>query len=106
MNHYCDDMTNLYQVTKTLQFGLKPLPATEKYLSTHKITESDKERHDTYIKCKKILDEFYRYVIAYMLDEKAIKTLDIDWKNLYELRLSAFSRSLPAEWSYLLLSNP
>ena len=97
MNHYYDDMTKLYQVTKTLQFGLKPLPATARYLSTHKITEGDKERHDTYIECKKILDGFYRYIIACMLDKEAVKQLEIDWGRLYKLRVSAFSKSIPAE---------
>lgn len=58
-----EDFTNLYSISKTLRFELKPIGKTKDNIEKHGLLEEDKHRADSYKKVKKIIDEYHKHFI-------------------------------------------
>jgi hypothetical protein len=67
--------TNIYPISKTLRFELKPIENTENMLKQDNIIEIDKNRRDSYIRIKPYLDDLHRCFIKESLSEKGLKDL-------------------------------
>jgi CRISPR-associated protein Cpf1 len=72
--------TNIYPLQKTLRFELKPIGKTIENINQNDILEQDNKRADSYIKVKKIIDDYHRYHIETALSDFKLK-LDSDGKN-------------------------
>jgi len=59
--------TNLYELSKTLRFELKPVGETEKLLSENQVFLTDKIRQNKYEEIKPFLDEFHLDFIKFCL---------------------------------------
>lgn len=55
--------TNLYPVSKTLRFELKPVGKTIDNIQDSDILKQDKHRHESYQKVKKIIDDYHKSYI-------------------------------------------
>lgn len=75
-----DSLTNLYSLSKTLRFELKPVPETENIISQAGFFEKDKKRKKYYEDLKVILDEYHREYIGNTL--KSIHELPITGEML------------------------
>jgi hypothetical protein len=62
------DFTNLYSLSKTLRFELKPTEKTNQLLHENGIIQTDKARHESFGHAKKVLDEIHRFFIADSLE--------------------------------------
>ncbi len=58
-----EDFTNLYSISKTLRFELRPIGKTKDNIEKHGLLEEDKHRADSYKKVKKIIDEYHKHFI-------------------------------------------
>ncbi|MDN4752950.1 hypothetical protein QYZ87_00155 [Porphyromonadaceae bacterium W3.11] len=58
-----NDFTNLYPVSKTLRFELKPIGKTLDNIKNVDIIKKDNHRADSYQKVKKIIDEYHKVFI-------------------------------------------
>lgn len=58
-----EDFTNLYSISKTLRFELKPIGKTKDNIEKHGLLEEDKHRADSYKKVKKLIDEYHKHFI-------------------------------------------
>jgi hypothetical protein len=67
------DFTNLYSVSKTLRFELKPVGDTLKNIKQAAILRRDSEMADSYIKVKKIIDRYHKEFIEKVLSKSEIK---------------------------------
>lgn len=82
------DFTNLYPLSKTLRFELKPVGETAERIADFKnkalcdIVSRDEKRAQEYIKMKKILDDYYRDFISIVLDQKIYTEQEI--KDAFE----------------------
>ena len=72
------DFTNLYELSKTLRFELKPIGNTQKMLEDNKVFEKDKTRADAYKATKPFLDKLHREFI-----NEALKGADISGLSDY-----------------------
>jgi CRISPR-associated protein Cpf1 len=80
-----DDFTNMYSVSKTLRFELKPISKTLKYVKEKGIIEKDEEREKEFNKIKKIMDEYYKFFIEKCLSNIKIKKEDMEaYRKVYE----------------------
>ncbi len=59
-----DSMTNLYSLSKTLRFELKPIGKTKDYIEQESFFVKDQKKADYYDDIKQLLDEFHREFIA------------------------------------------
>ncbi len=57
------DFTNLYQVSKTLRFELKPVGQTLEHIEAKGLISEDEERAEKYKKAKKLIDEYHKKFI-------------------------------------------
>lgn len=87
--------TNLYEISKTLRFELKPVGETEKLLEENQVFLTDKIRQKKYEDIKPFLDEFHLNYIQFCLKDLVLdyaeykKSLDNyqkdkknkDWEN-------------------------
>lgn len=71
------DFTNLYSLSKTLRFELKPIGETKENIQKGKFLESDKKKSEDYKDVKKIIDNYHKYFI-----DDVLKSATFDWKNL------------------------
>lgn len=55
--------TNLYQVSKTLKFELKPVGKTLEWINKKGLLQADEHRSESYQKVKKIIDEYHKAFI-------------------------------------------
>jgi hypothetical protein len=71
------DFTNLYSVTKTLKFELKPYPKTQEVLTT--VFNEDEIKSNNYIEMKKILNELHNHFI-----QESMEFVELEIKNVEE----------------------
>lgn len=57
------DFTNLYSLSKTLRFELKPIGATAANIERDGILEDDRHRAESYLDMKKIIDCYHKKFI-------------------------------------------
>lgn len=76
------DFTNLYEVTKTLRFELKPIGETSKMLEDNKVFEKDEFIQKKYVETKKYFDRLHREFVKEAL------------QNIELLNLEEYSRAL------------
>lgn len=80
------EFTNLYSITKTLKFELKPTDITKNLLDYKR----DKERGEYYKKIKPLFDQLHRNFIAKSLAYYASQNVDYtEFKNKYDEFLKA-----------------
>jgi CRISPR-associated protein Cpf1 len=73
------ECTNLYSVTKTLRFELKPIGKTQEYIERDGILEQDYHRADSYQKVKKIIDRYHKEFI-----EESLSGVNLTGLQKYE----------------------
>ncbi|MDO5561469.1 MAG: type V CRISPR-associated protein Cas12a/Cpf1, partial [bacterium] len=71
--------TNLYSLSKTLRFELKPIGKTLENIEKNGLLEKDQHRADSYKVVKKIIDEYHKTFI-----EKALSGFQLDKDSLSE----------------------
>lgn len=64
--------TQLYQLSKTLRFELKPIGKTLENIEKSGLLDQDQHRADSYKKVKKIIDEYHKDFIGKALDKYAL----------------------------------
>lgn len=79
MNNMYQNFVNLYPVSKTLRFELKPQGKTLENIKQKGIIDDDEHKAESYIKIKKIMDEYHKYFI-----EETLKNYQIDINTLEE----------------------
>ena len=67
------NFTNLFSLSKTLRFELKPIGRTLEYIKQRGIIKEDDERALDYTEAKKIIDEYHKYFIS-----KSLEGLNLD----------------------------
>lgn len=73
------DFTNLYSVSKTLRFELKPIGKTKENIEKNGILERDNERAIAYKAVKKVIDEYHKSFI-----ELKLKNFELTQNQLEE----------------------
>jgi CRISPR-associated protein Cpf1 len=68
--------TNLYQVSKTLRFELKPVERSKENIERNGILERDNQRALGYKAIKKVIDEYHKVFIDQMLDNFELNLTD------------------------------
>ena len=63
------DFTGLYPLSKTLRFELKPVGRTLEFIISGGLLNQDKQRAESYIKVKKIIDEYHKAFIESVLEK-------------------------------------
>lgn len=58
-----NEFVGLYPISKTLRFELKPIGKTLEHIQRNKLLEYDAVRADDYVKVKKIIDKYHKYLI-------------------------------------------
>ncbi|MBR4116205.1 MAG: type V CRISPR-associated protein Cas12a/Cpf1, partial [Bacteroidales bacterium] len=76
------DFTNLYSVSKTLRFELKPIGKTKENIEKNGILERDNERAIAYKAVKKVIDEYHKSFI-----ELKLKNFELTQNQLEEFNL-------------------
>lgn len=61
------DFTRLYPLSKTLRFEARPVGATLKKINESGLLDEDKKRADSYVKVKKLIDEYHKAFIDRVL---------------------------------------
>ncbi len=64
-----DDFTRLYPLSKTLRFEAKPIGATLKNIIKSGLLDEDEHRAASYVKVKKLIDEYHKVFIDRVLDD-------------------------------------
>ena len=64
-----DDFKRLYPLSKTLRFEAKPIGATLKNIIKSGVLEEDEHRAQSYVKVKKLIDEYHKVFIDRVLNE-------------------------------------
>jgi CRISPR-associated protein Cpf1 len=72
-----DDFTNMYRLSKTLRFELKPIGKTLEHIKEKGLIEEDQEREKEFNEVKRIMDLYYKQFI-----EKCLSKLKIEKKDL------------------------
>jgi len=82
------NFTNLYSLTKTLRFELKPYPNSPTEKNIHNVIPLDEERAENYKKMKLILDELHNQFINESLEIAILNqdNLSIFQKNYLDLK--------------------
>ena len=70
--------TNLYSLSKTIKFELKPEGKTLEFINKNGLLAQDEHRADSYIKVKKIIDEYHKEFIDISLRDFKLKYDDIE----------------------------
>lgn len=58
-----NDFTRIYAVSKTLRFEAKPVGATLHNLIANGLLEHDEHRAESYVRVKKLIDEYHKAFI-------------------------------------------
>jgi len=74
-----DTFTQLFPLSKTLRFELKPIGKTEEHIRKNKLLEHDIQRAQDYEAVKKLIDSYHKGFI-----EEALAGLKLDWVSLTE----------------------
>ncbi len=64
--------TNLYPLSKTLRFELKPIGNTKQYIEAKGLLDEDKHRAESYKKVKKVIDEYHKHFIQLALQNHSL----------------------------------
>jgi len=84
-NSTLQKFTNLYQLSKTLRFELKPQGKTLENIVNNRLLEKDEKRADGYKILKKVIDEFHKYFINESLSNIKLSGLN-DFVALYQVQ--------------------
>ena len=85
MTNLYSSLHNLFSVSKTLRFELKPVGKTQEYFEQY-ILDQDEEKSETFKKVKKYCDEYHKHFIEECLkdfDNSDFTQLLKDYLNLY-----------------------
>lgn len=83
------DFTNLYSVSKTLRFELKPIGKTKENIEKNGILERDNERAIAYKAVKKVIDEYHKSFIELKLADLVLMQNQLEeFYMLYHLPTS------------------
>lgn len=77
-----DNFIDLYPVSKTIRFELKPMGRTLEYIERDDILDSDYHRAESYKKVKKIIDRYHKEFIDEALSGIELKGLQ-EYMDLY-----------------------
>ena len=72
-----ESFTNLYWLSKTLRFELRPIGKTLEHIQNGVILTNDERRAESYKKVKKIIDEYHKLFI-----ENALHGFQLSSENL------------------------
>lgn len=79
-----NNFTNLYPISKTLRFKLIPIGNTLKNFINSGILKEDEHRAESYVKVKKIIDEYHKFYIDQCLSSFEFKIKSDNKKNSLE----------------------
>lgn len=80
------DFTNLYELSKTLRFELRPAGNTQKMLDENKVFGEDKTIKEKYVKVKPYFDRLHREFVTEALNKANLSNLDEYLKIFNELK--------------------
>ena len=69
-----NNFTNLYQLQKTLRFGLIPIAQTLENIKAHGLLEQDQHRSESYVQVKKLIDSYHKALIERILNNVHLNT--------------------------------
>ena len=84
-----ENFTNLYSLSKTLRFELKPVGRTQEFIEQNGILEKDRDRAESYKLVKKIIDEYHKVFIDMVL-ENFVEKLNDDEKEAWNNSINDF----------------
>ena len=84
MDKNFDDFKRLYPLSKTLRFEAKPIGATLKNIIKSGLLEEDEHRAQSYVKVKKLIDEYHKAFIDRVLNEGCLTIENKGKKNSLE----------------------
>ncbi len=93
------DFTNLYELSKTLRFELRPIGNTQKMLNNDKVFEKDKVRQEKYIKTKPYFDKLHREFVSESLQEIKLTDLENYYKIYQEFKKDSRNKQLQKKLS-------
>jgi len=70
-----ETFTNIYELSKTLRFELRPVGNTQKMLEDNKIFAEDKIKQEKYLKIKPYFDRLHREFARESLEEANLTDL-------------------------------
>ena len=76
--------TRVYPLSKTLRFELKPIGKTLEYIQSNSLLKQDQHRAESYVKVKKIIDDYHKAFISSVLDDFKLNYTDEGKKNSLE----------------------
>lgn len=76
-----NQFTNLYPLSKTLRFELKPIGKTLENIKESGLLNQDEHRADSYVKVKDIIDDYHKALIERILSSLSFKTEDEENPN-------------------------
>lgn len=79
-----NDFTGLYPLSKTLRFSLIPVGKTLENIVDSNILDEDRHRAESYVKVKKIIDEYHKAYIENMLSDFCLNVNSENKKNSLE----------------------
>ena len=78
MEKIYNKFTNLYSISKTLRFELKPQGKTLDNIKKNGVIENDENKADNYTKVKKIIDQYHKYYIDMCMEKYNIPLEDLN----------------------------
>lgn len=75
------DFTNLYSLSKTLRFELRPIGKTLETIERSGLLEQDQHRAESYVKVKKIIDEYHKNFIEQALCDFSLQIENVGKKD-------------------------
>lgn len=79
-----EDFTRLYPLSKTLRFEAKPVGATLRNFLANGVLEEDEHRAESYVKVKKLIDEYHKAFIDRALADGCIPYRSEEKENSLE----------------------
>jgi len=68
---------DIYPVSKTLRFELRPVGKTQEWIEKNKVLESDEQKAEDYPKVKALIDDYHKVCIR-----ESLKDIHLDWNPL------------------------
>ncbi len=87
------EFTRLYPLSKTLRFELKPQGRTLDWIKKNGILEEDQHRAESYIKVKKIIDEYHKAFIEFALHDFKLVEKNSEGRNSLEEYYTYYNKS-------------
>lgn len=79
-----EDFTNLYSLSKTLRFELRPIGKTRENIENGGLLRQDEDRAEKYVHIKKLIDEYHKAYIDKQLSGLVLQYADIGKANSLE----------------------